>query len=106
MKFSLKSAATIGLVLGSSVLTSLLFSHPAKAEKNQADIFKEGCESGGGHWIVDASDNTIGCNSSGGTMIRCKPDMSQCWIISRQFPAPGRKDPAKRFIKPGDFMVR
>jgi hypothetical protein len=106
MKLSLKSAATIGLVLGSSVLTSLLFSSPANAEKSKADIFKEGCESGGGSWIVDAYDGTIGCNSSGGTMIRCKPDMSQCRIISRQFPAPGRKNPADRFIKPGDFMVR
>jgi hypothetical protein len=106
MKLSLKAAATICLVLGSSILTSLLFSHPASAEKSKADIFKEGCASGGGFWIEDASNNTIGCNSSGGTMIRCKPDMSQCWIISRQFPAPRRVDPADKMKKPGDFMVR
>jgi hypothetical protein len=54
MKLSIKSAATIGLVLGSSVLTSLLLSPPANAEKSKADIWKEGCESSGGSWIVDA----------------------------------------------------
>jgi hypothetical protein len=106
MKLSIKSAATIGLVLGSSVLTSLLFSPPANAEKSKADVFKEGCEAAKGHWIVDASDNTIGCNSSGGTMTRCKTDMSECWNLSRQFPAPGRKDPAQRYIKPGGVMVK
>jgi hypothetical protein len=106
MKLSLKSAATICLVLGSSVLTSLLLSPPANAEKTKAEIYEEGCKSSGGHWIEDASNDTIGCNSSGGTMVRCTRDMSKCWIISRQFPAPRPINPADRLIKSGDFKVK
>lgn len=52
---------------------------PALADAK--DNFKQGCESGNGSYLENA-DGTVQCNSSGGVMIRCNPEITKCNIVA------------------------